>query len=123
MAEKLMDGKVCPNHPEVPAVSRCTTCFKPLCQECAIVKENLDFCSDQCSTNHFTTNASIGAGLARDAAAKRRARIRRMILFLALLLVVFGFVFYWQTSMSDEDKAKIKKMGTEAVDKTKKLAD
>ncbi len=130
MSEKLMEGKVCPNHPKAQAVSRCTTCFKPLCKACILVKGDMDFCSDQCATNHFTTNASIGASLSRDAAAKRRARIRKLIFLLILLLAGFGGAYYWQTHMSSKDKNKAKslwnkakKTGKKAVKETKKLAD
>ena len=123
MAGTLMDGKVCPNHPETAATSRCTTCFKPLCQECTIVKGNLDFCSDKCATNHFVTNASIEDGFNRDAAARRRARIIKMIFLLILLVAFFSGVYYWKTQLKKSDREKllnkVKKVGKDA----KKLID
>ena len=118
MGGKLMEDKVCPNHPETQAVARCTTCFKPLCEACIVEKGNMDFCSEQCATNHFTTNAAISNSLARDAAARRRARIRKMIFLLILLILGFGFAFYWKNYMNADKKKgvldKLKK-GTEKV--------
>ncbi len=127
MAEKLMEGKVCPNHPETQAVTRCTTCFKPLCDDCRVEKGGLDFCSDQCATNHFTTNAYIEDGLEREKARKRRARIRRMILLLLLMFLVFGFIIYWREFMSSDQRKSLKDRarsgGSELLEKGRKLKD
>ena len=58
-----LGDKVCPNHPNATAVSRCETCFKPLCSECAISKEDKDFCSKTCETNYLQpTNPSTSLG-------------------------------------------------------------
>ncbi|OVE81809.1 hypothetical protein BVY04_02395 [bacterium M21] len=113
--KKLMDGKVCPNHPEIDAVSRCTTCFKPLCAECILCTGGLDFCSDQCSTNHFTTNAAIEDGFAREAAARRRARIKKVI-FLIILIVagIIGWKVY--QGLSPEKKKSLMERATELKD-------
>lgn len=134
MGGKLMQDKVCPNHPENQAVTRCTTCFKPLCGACVVEKGNMDFCSDQCATNHFTTNASISDSLARDAAARRRKRIVKLFLLLVLLAMGFAGAFYWRNYMSSKNKKGVLdnlKQGSKKVgralensgEKMKKLAD
>ena len=54
-----MGDKVCLNHTSVQAVSRCTTCFKPICQQCIVQDNQDDFCSQICLEKHKRTSENI----------------------------------------------------------------
>ena len=47
-----MENKVCLNHPNIDATSRCTSCFKPMCNECIIKDTGEDFCTQVCAEKH-----------------------------------------------------------------------
>lgn len=102
-----MDGKVCPAHPDTPAVSRCVACFKPLCQACIIEKEGQHFCSEACAQNHFTTNQHVADMQERDRKRKRAALIKKLVILVVLLvLAAAGWMYY--NSHKDELNQKIK---------------
>ena len=85
---------VCLNHTGREATTKCTTCFKPLCSECAIKDAGKDFCSKLCLSNYATTNESIGYLDERSRAAKRQ----KLIMFIIVLLILAAastFAFYW----------------------------
>ena len=54
-----MDNKVCLNHTSTPATSRCTTCFKPICDECILKEGSEDFCCQICIEKHKRTDENI----------------------------------------------------------------
>lgn len=92
-----MAGKVCPNHPNTEAVSRCTACFKPLCGDCVMERNGEDFCSEKCAVGHFTTNAHVGDMLERDRRRARAKMIRNLVILVILAaLAAAGYVYYQQ---------------------------
>ena len=54
-----MGDKVCLNHTSTQATSRCTNCFKPICDECIKVDNNEHFCSQICIEKNKRTTANI----------------------------------------------------------------
>ncbi len=85
--------KVCPNHPNKPATSRCVACFKPLCQMCVVLRQGLDFCSDQCAKKHFASSSSIAAFQVKEKEARRRAAIRKLIT--TVIVLALAGLAYW----------------------------
>ena len=85
---------VCLNHTERKATTKCTTCFKPLCRECAIKDAGRDFCSNLCKANYASTNERIGYSEDRRRAAKRQKLIELVIVLLSLAAAC-AFAFSW----------------------------
>ena len=85
-------NSVCLNHPDRPAVSRCTTCFKPICGECIVRAHGEEFCSRQCADNYEGTRAGV-AEYEEQEKRRKTARRRRRIVFLVILagLGYFGY--------------------------------
>ena len=83
-----LDGIVCLNHTNVQAVSRCTTCMKPICSECIVNINNDHFCSQACGENHIRTSAEISRFK-----SKEKSGLFKKIIWLGILaaLVWFGW--------------------------------
>ena len=84
MATANMEGKVCVNHPDTHAESRCTSCFKPICNVCIVGVQREDFCTKECANNHFQNlahQASLGSGKSGGALKS----IIRIVIYLAVL--------------------------------------
>ena len=88
-----MGEKVCLNHPDVSAISRCTSCFKPICRSCIVMRKGMDFCSDLCAAKHFATSQSMDSFDAKNAASKRK-RLFFNILKLIVLAGIIGGAYY-----------------------------
>jgi competence protein ComGC len=112
-----MEGKVCPNHPEVEAVSRCVGCFKPLCQECVVKEGSQDFCSSQCATNHAESSEHFGDAQANERKRKVKKLIKTLVvLIIVCVAVVFGMEYYKKNKDSVDEKLKNAK--EQAIEKT-----
>ena len=93
MAKANMDGKVCVNHPDTAAESRCTSCFKPICSPCIVEVQNEDFCSKDCANKHFQNLAHQASLGSKSGGAKTLIRsIIYIVILLALLFAVYHFV-------------------------------
>lgn len=98
-----MDDKVCRFHPDRQAVTRCTTCFKPLCPDCVLVAEGQDFCSRECADNCASHQARIEEFTAHAAADRKRRRFRKRLKFLFLLVVLAllgGLAWYFREQLA-----------------------
>ena len=91
-AERSVKNSVCLNHPERPASTRCTVCFKPICGECAVTDEGGTFCSPECVAGFDRTQGSVAAW--REQGARARARRRRARLVKLLILIALGVAAY-----------------------------
>ena len=108
--------KVCLNHPHSAAVSRCLKCFKPLCSECVVIKNDQDFCSEECAQNHAETNRSIKEFGEKERKTKLAKLIKKLMLLTVLMLVGFLAYRYWI-----DHKEKVKETADELKNKTKQL--
>ena len=72
--------KVCLNHTDTPAASRCTCCFKPICASCILSSKGEDFCSEKCQVNHERTASNISDIKSRDKGGFGKTLIRLIIL-------------------------------------------
>ena len=111
-----LGDKVCPNHPNSLAVSRCETCFKPLCSTCIISRDSLDFCSNNCATNYFTTNKSIEEFREQEKRQKF-VRLIKKLLVLSILILIGSLVFWFWVN----NKEKVDDTTRELKDKAKGL--
>ena len=104
-----MDDRVCPNHPQVRAVSRCASCFKPLCTDCVVKNDGNDFCSNQCSQNFTTTNIHFNEFNEREKRRKRTALIKKIVQLVILAgLGWFGYQYWAEHKEDINDRLKKK---------------
>jgi len=91
------DGElVCPNHPNRRSVSRCVCCFKPLCEACIKVEEELDFCSKACAAKHFATSKTMSAHAEKERRNARKRLVKKLIVWVVLLTLAGAG--YWAYS-------------------------
>ena len=46
-----MSASVCIKHPDRVATARCSTCHKPICDDCVVEVSGAKFCSKTCADN------------------------------------------------------------------------
>ena len=90
-----MDDKVCLNHTDVVAVTRCTGCFKPLCQECILERKGNNFCTDLCAAKHFATNKGIEDFAKDEKKRSFRRKIKKAAMLFLLVALCFAGYRYW----------------------------
>ncbi|MCM8530489.1 MAG: hypothetical protein NE330_04945 [Lentisphaeraceae bacterium] len=101
-----IEGKVCLNHTNIPAVARCTSCMKPVCQECVVNVNSDNFCSDTCAENHIRTSADINRFK-----SKQKSGVMKKVIILAILaaLAWFGWTKKEEIKQKiDEKKEELK---------------
>lgn len=104
--ERSLRNSVCLNHPDRPAAQRCTVCFKPICEQCAISSGEGTFCSQTCSDNYQRTRAGVGAWhdqRQREASRRRRRTVVRLVILLILAIAAY---LYLTRNPAGLDKAK-----------------
>jgi hypothetical protein len=87
--------KVCRHHPERAAVTKCETCFTPLCGDCVVESGGLHFCSEKCASNYAAVANNISRfedQRARDIARRRRRRMIRVLIFAGIVTVAGWYV-------------------------------
>lgn len=109
---------ICLNHTDREATTRCATCFKPLCAECAKPAHGQVFCSDKCMQNYAASEERMAAVAARDRANARRERIRRLIILVVIVLIALAAFFFLRKNPSTADKLKkgAKSLASKAAD-------
>lgn len=94
--EKSITNSVCLNHPDQPAVTRCITCFKPICSQCVIDADGREFCSRQCVESYFSTRNMVDNYNAAAQQRKKRARIMLLIKLIILGGLAYGAYVYFR---------------------------
>lgn len=95
MSEAL--NSVCPNHPDTPAVARCSACGKPVCAKCLVTRNGVQYCSDRCATLAESRKADVGIVLESKKKADSARRIRSVVVLVVIVAaVVAGYYFYRQ---------------------------
>lgn len=108
-----MSGQVCLNHTDRDAVTRCETCFKPLCDECVIARNDIDFCSGTCADNYAESAERMADQ--DDRARKRRARKRMKRLALLIILGALAYCGYrWANANPDRTRELRKELENKA---------
>jgi len=93
--------RVCLNHTDRPAVSRCETCFKPLCDDCILLVEGTHFCSQECSEKYGESSERI-SDFNRRRTKDRRGRLVRRIITLLVLLGILAAGYWYATNNPGE---------------------
>ena len=93
-----LDGIVCLNHSNIPAAARCTTCMKPVCQECVVSVNSDNFCSETCAENHIRTSAEI---------SRFKSKEKSGVLKKLIILAILGALIWFGWTKKDDIKQKI----------------
>ena len=95
--------KVCRNHPDRQATSRCETCLTPICDECTYLRHNLAFCSRNCAANHDVVNRNLERFEKKKQMDRRLRRLRRVGMFtrICVYCAVFGFALWYYLNYTD----------------------
>jgi len=120
MAKAKVENQVCLSHTDRQAVSRCETCFKPLCEECILEKDGVHFCSEACVVNY----AESGERVQQYEAVKRRERrrkLRRRLLLLIIIIALGAAAYHWHKSNPKRSKELREKLQKEAQKAKKKV--
>ncbi|MBT3377798.1 MAG: hypothetical protein HN742_40445 [Lentisphaerae bacterium] len=98
-----MSGQVCLNHTDREAVTRCETCFKPLCEECILSANDVDFCSGDCAGNYSDSAERMSGQADRARKARARKRMKRLV-----ILVVLGALAYcgYRWAVANPDRTR-----------------
>lgn len=101
-----MAGKVCLNHTNVPAVSKCETCSKPLCEDCILEVLGSHFCSERCAGAGLDKKERI-AVLNSEILQSEGATIRsKVIILLVLMGLAYAGYVYWHNNQFKMGKLK-----------------
>ena len=91
MADRI-NGSVCLNHPNTPAVKRCAVCSKPLCAECVQMHDGVPYCSDLCWDNAKRTGMLVKDVEERKKSTAVKVLIRKIVyLFIIAALAYAGW--------------------------------
>ena len=107
MADRI-NGSVCLNHPNTPAVKRCAVCSKPLCAECVQMHDGVPFCSDLCWDNAKRTGMLVKDVEERKKSTAVKVFIRKVIYLIIIAALAYGGYYYYTHNKSKVD-AQLKK--------------
>lgn len=99
-----LSKSVCLNHPDTPAVARCATCSKPICERCIVSRNGSTYCSEACAENAAETIGQINRTLEERRRTGSRTRWRAIIWLVIIIVVVAAAVWYYRENKSDVDR-------------------
>ena len=100
-------NQVCLTHTDRAASTRCETCFRPLCQECAQEQQGHVFCSQECAHNYSASGERL-ANLEEKSRKARKQRFIRRLVVLAVLAAV-GYGVYRSCVQNRERRARLER--------------
>ena len=121
MADRI-NGSVCLNHPNTPAVKRCAVCSKPLCAECVQMHDGVPYCSKLCWENAKRTGLLVNDVQKRKKSAEGKAFIRKIIYLIIIAALAYGGYYLYTRNKStvDAQLQKAKNVGEQQLQKGKK---
>ncbi len=93
-----MGDKVCLNHTSIPAVSRCETCFKPLCDNCILEVEGRHFCSEKCADDSLDKRGRIAVLESVNQRSKSASMAKHIFVLLVFAGLSYAGYNYWQNN-------------------------
>ncbi len=96
-------SKVCINHPDREADTKCIACLKPICNECVVEYGEQAYCSVNCRDQAWKTTANIAEMQERERANAKKRAMKKFIIFIIFAAIVGGAVYY---IMNDKDSMK-----------------
>jgi len=116
---------VCLNHTGREATTKCATCFKPMCEECAKPSGDQVFCSETCIQNYIASADRIADIAVRDKARARKKLIKRIITLIILAGIGAGAYYFLKNDPAVAERLKREAQSLqEKVEKgTKEISD
>ncbi len=102
MSEVL--NSVCPNHPDTPAVARCSACGKPVCAKCLVTRNGVPYCSDRCAALAESRRADVGMVLESKKRTDSARRIRAVVVLIVLVAAAAAGYYFYQRNRKDVDR-------------------
>ncbi len=99
-----LSQSVCLNHPDTPAVTRCATCSKPICEKCIVNRNGSPYCSETCAANASESVDRITRTLDEKRRTNTRTRYRAIILLLIILIAAAVAAWFYSQNKSDVDR-------------------
>ena len=81
--------KFCNHHANVPAVSKCEACSKPLCGDCILEVVGSHFCGERCAGDSIDKRERSTASTILNS-ANQESRASALMAKVAILLVLIG---------------------------------
>ena len=95
MAVKESRLSYCLKHQDRVTDKRCSTCLKPICEECTLGTELGNFCSQDCYEKRVVSNERIELLRKEDEAQRIPRLIRKLVSFgFFLLVIAAAFMIY-----------------------------
>ena len=95
---------VCLNHPDTPAVIRCATCGKPICQACIVERNQSKYCSETCANNAENSFGRVNDVIENKKKVDAKSRIRTVIILIILAAIAAAAYLYYTNNKSDVDR-------------------
>ena len=92
---------VCLNHPDTPAVTRCATCGKPICERCIVPRNGSNYCSETCADNAANSVGRVNDVLENKKKVEARVKKRTLIIIVILLAAAAGGYYYYTQNKDD----------------------
>lgn len=106
MADKI-NGSVCLNHPNTPAVAHCAVCRKPVCKECVKVYDGVSYCSKECHESVLRTGGLVEDVMKKRNAVEAKRKIRNVLTILIIAALAFaGYKYYKANKAKIDSKAR-----------------
>ncbi|NMA43623.1 MAG: hypothetical protein GX946_09615 [Oligosphaeraceae bacterium] len=127
MARKI-SGPVCLNHPDVPAVTNCATCRKPVCADCIVSEGKIKCCSQICLQNALASQVVVGDIMQSRQKMQFKGLLRRLVTLIIILLLA-AVAWRYRAPLLDlfrQGKSKTEEIGGQikgATDNYKKELD
>lgn len=93
----------CLNHPDTPAVARCATCGKHICQKCVVSRNGANYCSEQCAAAAAQSRGRVDSAVNAERNIAARSRIRTIIILIILAAAAAGGWYYYQNNKKKVD--------------------
>ena len=105
-----VNGPVCLNHPDTPAVNRCAACGKAICEACTVSRESGCYCSNTCADNAERSQLRVNTALDGKKRADSKAK-KRLFTGILLILVILAGLYFWHIRNQGENKSFLKQVG------------
>ena len=96
-----VSNNVCPNHPDTPAVARCSVCGKPVCAKCLVTRNGVQYCSDRCAALAESRQADVGMVLESKRKVDSARKVRSVIIFILIVAAAAAGYYYYRTHRND----------------------
>ena len=96
-----VSNSVCLNHPDTPAVARCSACGKPVCAKCVVTRNGVQYCSDRCAALAESRKADVGMVMESKKKVDSARRIRAIVVFIVLVAAAAAGYYCYRNHRND----------------------